>query len=117
MKKHIWTTLAIWLGILSFASGTTQSIGGNIIAGGVILLSAFACRSANKRRLLEVRSNSIRIGVEFALMLILFSLIVMQNNLILLVTADPVPNVIIPLICIYFYEQAYFKARRVLLSI
>ena len=109
MRKHIWTTLAISLAILTLVSGIA-TLSGNLLAGEVMLLSALACRSANKRRLQEVTRNKIRITLEFGLIVIMILLVVMQNNLKYLIATDPVPNFVIPVICLIFYLLAFFKA-------
>ena len=110
MRKHIWTSLAIALAILTWASGL-QTLSGNLLAGKVMLLSALACRSANKRRLMEVNSVNKRIIFEIALIVIIILLVVLQNGLMDLMATDPVPNFVIPVICLMFYALAFYKAR------
>jgi hypothetical protein len=112
MRKHIWTSLAIALAILTWASGL-QTLSGNLLAGKVMLLSALACRSANKRRLMEVNSGNKRIIFEISLIVIIILLVVLQNGLMDLMATDPVPNFVIPVISLMFYALAFYKARNI----
>ena len=112
MRKHIWTSLAIALAILTWASGL-QTLSGNLLAGKVMLLSALACRSANKRRLMEVNSGNKRIIFEISLIVIIILLVVLQNGLMDLMATDPVPNFVIPVISLMFYVLAFYKARNI----
>jgi len=112
MKKHLWTTLAIVLAVLTYASGI-QTLSGNMLAGEVILLSALACRSANKRRLMEVQSTNKRMIYELVLIVIMVLLVILQNGLKDLIATDPVPNFVIPVICFMFYALAFYKARKI----
>jgi len=112
MKKHIWTTLAMALAVLTYASGI-QTLSGNMLAGEVMLLSALACRSANKRRLMEVQSSTTRKLYEFSLIIALVLLVILQNGLKDLIATDPFPNVVIPFVCLIFYFLAFYKARNI----
>ena len=115
MKKHIWTSLALLLGVLMFAGGLGQIV--NLqqsslpFAGLFILLVALACRSANKRRLNEIQTSKSRFFFEFILVVIAILSIVLQNDLKFQIATDPVPNFIIPLICLIFYIRAFIKAN------
>jgi hypothetical protein len=80
-----------------------NSNSGQLLAGEVILLSAIACRSANKRRLKEVSNSTLRKFIEGLLMLALVLLVVLQNDLSIRLATDPAPNLIIPVICYLFY--------------
>jgi hypothetical protein len=111
MKKHLWTNLAIVLAVFSWASGI-QTLSGNMLSGEVMLLSALACRSANKRRLMEVQSTNKRIIYELALIFFMVLLVTLQNGLKDLIANDPVPNFIIPVICFMFYAKAFYNARK-----
>ena len=112
MRKHIWTTMSIILAIITWASGI-QTLSGNLLAGEVMLLSALACRSANKRRLMEVSSTNTRIAFEFVLIVVMILLVILQNGLKDLIATDPVPNFVIPVICFIFYSLAFYKARNI----
>ena len=112
MRKHIWTSLAIALAILTWASGL-QTLSGNLLAGEVMLLSALACRSANKRRFMEANSVNKRIIFEISLIVIIILLVVLQNGLMDLMATDPVPNFVIPVISLMFYALAFYKARNI----
>ena len=111
MKKHIWTTMAIILGIFTWISGVQPLSGGQMLAGEVILLSALACRSANKRRLQEVIPSTLRMCSEFAFIVLMIALVVLQNGLMEKIYTDPVPNLIIPIVCFIFYMFGFFKAK------
>lgn len=116
MRQHLWTSIAIVCAILIFASGiqdVVKSGGGRFLTGEVILLSALACRSANKRRLKEVINTNLRQIIEALLMLVLILLVVLQNDLAVRIEIDPAPNLIIPIICFIFYCLAFYKARKI----
>jgi cytochrome bd-type quinol oxidase subunit 2 len=112
MKKHLWTNLAIVLAVFSWVAGI-QSLSGNMLAGEVMLLSALACRSANKRRLMEVESTNKRMIYEFVLMFAMFLLVILQNEIKDRIATDPIPNFVIPIICFVFYVVAFYKARKI----
>jgi len=116
MKKHIWTSIAIVFAILIYASGIQDVIGnsggGKFLTGHSILLSAIACRSANKRKLKEVNNTNLRKIIEALLMLVLVLLVVLQNDLAVRIEIDPAPNLIIPIVCLIFYLSAYVKANK-----
>ena len=78
-----------------------------------MLLSALACRSANKRRLMEVESTTTRKLYEFSLIIVLVLLVILQNGLKDLIATDPFPNVVIPFVCLIFYFLAFYKARNI----
>lgn len=78
-----------------------------------MLLSALACRSANKRRLMEVQSNKKRTMYEFLLIFVMFLLVILQNGISDLIATDPVPNFVIPVICFIFYALAFYKAKNI----
>ena len=111
MRRHIWTNISIALAILTWASGI-QTLNGNLLAGEVMLLSALACRSANKRRLMEVTSSNKRKVYELVLILIMVLLVILQNGLKDLIATDPVPNFVIPVISFMFFVSAFYKARK-----
>jgi len=50
-----------------------------------------------------VKSTSIRLCAEAALVLAIFPVVLAQNNLKELIATDPVPNAIIPLLAIVAY--------------
>lgn len=116
MKKHIWTSITIAFAILIFVAGIqdvgNNSGGGRFLTGEVILLSALACRSANKRRLKEVINTNLRKIIEALLVLVLILLVVLQNDLAVRIQIDPAPNLIIPIVCLIFYLSAYVKANK-----
>jgi len=112
MKKHLWTNLAIVFALLTYISGI-QALSGNMLAGEVMLLSALACCSANKRRFLEVQSTNKRIAYEIILIVAMVLLVILQNGLKDLIATDPVPNFVIPIICLMFYALAFYNARKI----
>ena len=112
MKNHLWTNLAIVLAVLSWVSGI-QALSGNMLAGEVMLLSALACRSANKRKLMEVESTNKRMIYETVLIVAMVLLVILQNGLKDRIATDPVPNFVIPVICFMFYALAFYKARKI----
>ena len=112
MKKHLWTNLAIVLAVFSWVAGI-QTLSGNMLAGEVMLLSALACRSANKRKLMEVESTNKRMIYELVLIVVMVLLVILQNGLMDRIATDPVPNFVIPVICFVFYALAFYKARKI----
>lgn len=96
MKKHIGSSVAIVIGVLSIIAGLTKH-GAILFSGIVIILGAFAYRSAKKRTLGEVKSSLPRIISEVIAIIIAMSIVLLQNNLIQAIESDPVPNLIIPL--------------------
>ena len=84
-----------------------------MLAGEVMLLSALACRSANKRRLMEVASTNKRMLYELVLIVVMVLLVILQNGLKDRIATDPVPNFVIPFICFMFYAVAFYKARKI----
>ena len=113
MKKHFWTNLVLILAVISWIAGLQKLSSGNMIAGEVMLLSALACRSANKRRLMEVESTKKRIIYETILIVVMVLLVILQNGLKDRIATDPVPNFVIPVICFMFYAVAFYKARKI----
>jgi hypothetical protein len=113
MKKHFWTNLVLILAVLSWIAGIQKLSSGNMVAGEVMLLSALACRSANKRRLMEVQSTNKRIIYELVLIVVMVLLVILQNGLKDRIAIDPVPNFVIPVICFIFYALAFYKARKI----
>ena len=108
MKKHTFTTLAIIIGLLLFCSGLSHQKPG--IDGLIIFLSALACRSANKRRNLEVVSTKTRIFFEFLIMSFVLALTLLPNNLKYLIATYPFQNFLIPLFSVVFYIIDFVKA-------
>lgn len=96
MKKHIGSSIAIIIGVLSIIAGLAKP-GAILFSGAVIILGAFAYRSAKKRKLGEVKSSLPRKSFEVIAVIIAMSVVLLQNNLIQAIETDPVPNLIIPL--------------------
>ena len=113
MKKHIGSTIALILGFLSFAGSVTNpSNPSGLIAGPVIILGALAYRSAKKRKLGEVRNTALRKGLELLALTLIAAAILLQNDLKNLITTDPVPNLIIPLLAIIAYIVIASRAKQ-----
>ena len=111
MKRHIWTTIAITLALITLASGL-NSLSENLLSGQVMLLLAVACRSANKRRFNEVNETKLRFLMEYFLVASAVLLVVLQNRLIDRIATEPFANVVIPVVSITFYIIAYVKASK-----
>jgi len=109
MKKNIGSTIAMVLGVLVLITGLTQPNASYSNAGFIMLIGAFAYRSAKKRALGEVKDTNIRKAIELAGMVIIIFLIALQNNLMYLLYTDPVPNLIIPLWAIVAYLICFLK--------
>lgn len=102
MKKHIGSCVAIVIGMLGILAGLAKP-GAILFAGIVIILGAFAYRSAKKRKLGEVQSSLLRKIVEAVAIITAMSVVLLQNNLIQAIESDPVPNLIIPLWALIAY--------------
>lgn len=113
MKKHISSTIALILGILSFASSLANpSNPSGLVAGPVIILGALAYRSAKKRILGEVKTTLLRKGLEVSAVVIIAAAVLFQNDLKNLIATDPVPNLIIPLWAIVAYILVASKTKK-----
>ena len=112
MKKHIGSTIALILGLLSFASGVNPGNPGGFVAGPVIILGALAYRSAKKRKLGEVNNSTLRKVLEALALIMIAAAILLQRDLKNLIATDPVPNLIIPLWAIIAYTVIAFKTRK-----
>jgi hypothetical protein len=111
MKKHIGSTIALILGVLSFASGVNAGSPSGLVAGPVIILGALAYRSAKKRKLGEVNNTPLRKGLEVLALIMIAAAILLQKDLKNLIATDPVPNIIIPLWAIIAYAVIAFKTK------
>jgi hypothetical protein len=77
-----------------------------------MILGALAYRSAKKRRLGEVDSTLTRRAIEYALLLTLILIVLLQNNLAYLIASDPVPNALIPLGAVIAYLVVVLLPRK-----
>ena len=109
MKKHIGSTISIVLGILLFASVSTNPNG--LVTGSIIILGALAYRSAKKRKLGDVNTTLLRKGLEISALIIIAAAVLLQNDLKTLIASDPVPNFIIPLWAIVAYAVISLKTK------
>ena len=112
MKKHIGSTIALVLGVLSLISGLTKP-SALLIAGPIIILGALAYRSAKKRILGEVKDGLLRKGLEVAAILIIVAAVLLQSDLTNRMMTDPVPNLIIPLWAIVAYIIIVLKSKKI----
>ena len=111
MKKHIGSTLALILGILTLAAGAGKP-SSLLIAGPVIILGALAYRSAKKRSLDEVQDSLLRKGLEALAIVIIVAAVLLQNDIKNQIIMDPVPNLIIPLWAIVAYAIIVSKRKK-----
>ncbi len=110
MKKHLGSTIALVLGIVSVMAGLAKP-SSTLIAGIVILLGALAYRSAKKRKLREVKASPIRKTLESVAIVLIIALIVLQRDVAEQINRDPVPNLIIPLWAIVAYVMISLRGR------
>ena len=113
MRKHIGSTIALVLGVLLFLSGVNgvanNGHAAGLIAGPIIILGAFAYRSAKKRKLGSARNTRLRKVLEALALVFVVAAILLQNDLQTRIVADPFPNIIIPLWVLIAYS---FVAKR-----
>jgi len=96
MKKHIGSTIALLIGVLSLLAGLAKP-GIILFTGLIIILGALSYRSAKKRKLGDVKSSLIRKTIEIIAILIAMASVLLQNNLLLAIETNPVPNLLIPI--------------------
>jgi hypothetical protein len=114
MKKHLGSTVAIILGVLTFVGAITQVQHANLIMAGLIILAgAFAYRSAKKRNLGEVKNTLLRKGMEAVAVVAIVAGVLLQKDVTRLIASDPVPNLIIPLWAIIAYAIVVLRKPRV----
>jgi hypothetical protein len=77
-----------------------------------MIFGALAYRSAKKRRLGEAKTTFVRLALELTLLLLICLIILAQNNLMYLISTDPVPNLIIPLWAILAYLIVALTPKR-----
>lgn len=110
VKKNIGSTLALICGWLAFVAGLTPPYA-LASAGPIIVIAAYAYRSAKIRWLSKERKMP-RLIVELVGMLAILFLWLGQNNLRQSIETDPVPNFIIPLWAIFAYASMFERALR-----
>ena len=111
MKKNMGSTIAMVLGVLVLITGLTQPNASYINSGFIMLIGAFAYRSAKKRALGEVGNTAVRKITELAGVAIIFLLMALQRDLTYWMVEDPVPNLIIPLWAVVAYVIASLKKQ------
>lgn len=103
--------MAIVFGIMGLLSGLVHEHSG-LIAGPVMILGSLAYRS-RKRRLLGWKSETfVRRGLEVLYLVVIALLVGAQNNLVVLIATDPVPNLVIPAWAFVEYHCAGFRTTR-----
>ena len=112
MKKHIGSTIALTLGILSFAGSLNPVNPSGLLAGPIIILGVLAYRSAKKQMLGEVKTTLLRKGLEVSALVIIAAAVLLQNDLKTRIATDPVPNMIIPLWAIIAYIIIASKTKK-----
>lgn len=111
MKRHLGSTIALILGVLSFVGGLA-SPATMTVAGPVMILGALACRSAKKRKLGEVKQSFLRKSLEATAFVAIVAIVSLQNNIATLVASDPVPNLIIPCWAVMAYLVIVSKKQK-----
>jgi hypothetical protein len=101
-KRHLGSTVSIVLGLSTFAAGINQK-SSLLVAGPILVIGAFAYRSAKKRYLGEVANSLFRKFLEAIAIIAIVAAILLQKNLKVLIATDPVPNLIIPLCVLIAY--------------
>ena len=95
MRRHLGSTAALVMGLLTLAAGVAQpGAGALLVAGPIILVGALAYRSAKKRLLGEVTSSLVRRGAETVAILLIIATVLLQKNAVEQLVLDPVPNVL-----------------------
>ena len=116
MKRHIGSTVAIVVGVLSIVAGLNNVANNkqdsNLLTGIVMVLGGLAYRSAKKRYLLETPNTSLRKLGEAALLVILLAAVLLQNNLWLRMYSHPVSYIIAPVWALVAYTIIVVKRRK-----
>jgi hypothetical protein len=102
------------LGVLYFASSIKLPSVPNdgFIAGPVMVLGAFAYRSAKKRALGEASQSMGRQIVEAVLILLIVASVAFRNDLRTAIVVQPAPTLLIPVWCVVAYAIAAVRAWR-----
>lgn len=111
MKKHLGSTIALIIGVLSLIFGLANP-GSLLVAGPVIILGALAYSSAKKRWLGEAKQSLLRKSLEAIAMVVIVAAVLLQNNVAALIASDPVPNLIIPLWAVIAYLVVALKKQK-----
>ncbi|MBI5966359.1 MAG: hypothetical protein HY882_00680 [Deltaproteobacteria bacterium] len=111
MKKHLGSTIALGIGVLSIVSALTK-LTSTPIAGIIIILGALAYRSAKKRKLGEISPSSLRKALEVCAIVIIIAAVLLQKNLTYHIATAPVPTVIIPIWAIIAYFVIALKKQK-----
>ena len=112
--RHLGSTIAIVLGVLYFAGSIKLSSLPNdgLMAGPIMVLGAFAYRSAKRRALGEATASMGRQIVETVLILLIVASVVFRNDLRTAIVIHPVPTLLIPVWCVVAYAIAAVRAWR-----
>jgi hypothetical protein len=116
--RHIGSTVALILGVLTFVAGVTalqsakRDDAGMLIGAPIIILGALAYRSAKKRRLGDVKSTPARQILEIAALTLIVVMILALNNRNYLIATHPVMYFIVPVWAIVAYLVIAFMPAR-----
>ena len=104
--------MAIVLGALYFAGSIKLPSLPNdgLMAGPVMVLGAFAYRSAKRRALGEASQSMVRQIGEAMLILLIVASVVFRNDLRTAIAVQPVPTLLIPVWCVVAYAIAAVRA-------
>jgi CheY-like chemotaxis protein len=116
--RHLGSTVAVVFGVLAFF-GAMGGVGGGdygfeglLTAGPVLILGAFAYRSAKERRLGEVASTPLRrVGEGIAILLLLLT-VLLQKDLKNQIATEPLATVLIPVWALVAYLLVALWPRR-----
>jgi len=108
MKKHIGSSIALFIGALSIFAGLAKP-SAILFSGVVIILGALAYRSAKKRRLGETKSSVTRKAIEITAVIIAMAIVLLQDNLLKAIESDPAQNLIIPLWVLVAYIVMFMR--------
>ena len=99
-------------GVLYFAGSIKLSSLPNdgLMAGPIMVLGAFAYRSAKRRALGEATASMGRQIVETVLILLIVASVVFRNDLRAAIVIHPVPTLLIPAWCVVAYVIAAVRA-------
>lgn len=112
--KYLGTNICFYLGCLHFISGFSPPMSEHIkytISGLIIILCSKAYKSAKMRLNGDQENSNIRVAIETGAVVVSFLLVALQNNLGNIIYADPLPNLIIPIISIAPYIYIRFKKK------
>ena len=116
MKNKFWgCNIAIILGFVGLAGALGQISSGNTQADPNVfifmIIGGFAYKSLKKRKLGLVKNSILRRVLEPIALILIFLMVVLQNNFIQRLLQDPVPNGFIPIWIYGAYFNVLFKKQ------